>query len=248
MSTIETQRKLEVCFTPALLPNYEIDGKIVVVIDVFRATTAIITGMQYGVKEIIPVKDIEDAFEYKHRGFITAAERKGEVVEGFDFGNSPFAFMDENLRGETIVLTTTNCTTAMLQVKHANKTFLGAFINITAVAEQLNRESDDVILLCAGWKNKFSIEDALFAGALAERLLNKFNFTTDCDSTIAAHTIYLAAKTDIPAYLKQSSHRKRLGHLNLERDIEYCLKKDQATVVPQFDGYSIKLVEVEVVG
>ena len=218
------------------------------VIDVLRATSAIITGIQYGIKEIIPVKDIEDALEYKHRGFITAAERKGEVVEGFDFGNSPFAFMDENLKGQSVVLTTTNCTTAMLQVKHANKTFLGAFVNISAVAERLSRENDDVVLLCAGWKNKFSIEDALFAGALAERLLNQYNFTTDCDSTLAAHTIYLAAKSDIPDYLKRSSHRIRLGHLHLERDIEYCLKKDQATVVPQFDGYSIKIVEVEVMG
>ncbi len=218
------------------------------VIDVFRATSAIITALQYGVKEIIPVKDIEDALEYKAKGYITAAERKGEVVEGFDFGNSPFAFMKPELIGETVVLTTSNCTMAMLQVKHAKKVFAGAFTNISALAEMLYRENEDVLLLCAGWKNKFSIEDSLFAGALTNRLLNNydFGFDSDCDSALSSLTLYHSVKDNIPEFLRKSSHRQRLGHLNLEKDIEYCLKKDQATVVPQFDGHAIRVAEVAV--
>jgi 2-phosphosulfolactate phosphatase len=199
--------------------------------------------MQYGVKEIIPVKDIEDALEFKHHGYITAAERKGEVVDGFDFGNSPFAFMEEYLRGQTVVLTTSNCTMAMLQVRHAKKTYLGAFTNITALAELLDRENDDVVLLCAGWKNRYSLEDSLFAGALVEKLMEQYGFVSDCDSVITALELYKIAKKDIHAFLKRSSHRRRLSHLNIERDIEYCLMHDQAQAVPQFDGYSVKLAE-----
>jgi 2-phosphosulfolactate phosphatase len=226
-----------------LLPYYNIDDKIVVVIDVFRATSAIITAIQYGVKEIIPVKDIEDALEYKHKGYITAAERKGEVVDGFDFGNSPFAFMEEHLKGQTVVLTTSNCTMAMLEVKHAKKTLLGAFTNITALAEMLDRENDNVLLLCAGWKNRFSLEDTLFAGALVEKLVSEYGFNTDCDSVLTARELYKVARHDMHSFVKRSSHRHRLGHLNIEKDIEYCLKHDQAQAVPQFDGYSVKLAE-----
>lgn len=217
-----------------------------VVIDVFRATSAVITALQYGVKEIIPVKDIEDALEYKANGYITAAERKGEIVEGFDFGNSPFAFMKQELIGKTVVLTTSNCTMAMLQVKHAKKVFAGAFTNISALAETLYKEKEDILLLCAGWKNKFSIEDSLFAGALTDRLLNDYDFDSDCDSALASLTLYHSVKDNIPEFLSRSSHRKRLGHLNLDRDIEYCLQHDQASVVPQFDGHSIRLSEVAV--
>lgn len=212
-------------------------------IDVFRATSAIITAMQYGVKEIIPVRDIEDALDYKHRGFITAAERKGEIVDGFDFGNSPFAFMSENLRGKSVVLTTSNCTNAMLQVRHAKKTFAGAFTNISAVASRLAEERANVLLLCAGWKSRFSMEDTLCAGALVEMLMGKYGFETDCDSAISAAELYRAAGPDIHGFLDKSSHRKRLGHLKIEKDIEYCLKLDQANVVPEFDGYSIKLTD-----
>ena len=217
-----------------------------VVIDVFRATSAIITALQYGVKEIIPVKDIEDALEYKAKGFITAAERKGEVVEGFDFGNSPFAFMNPALIGKSVVLTTSNCTMAMLQVKHAKKAFAGAFTNISAIAERLYKENEDVLLLCAGWKNKFSIEDSLFAGALADRLIKDYDFETDCDSALSSMTVYHSVKDNIPEFLRKSSHRKRLRHLNLEKDIEYCLKHDQASVVPQFDGHTIRIAEIAV--
>ncbi len=215
-------------------------------IDVFRATSAIITALQNGVKEIIPVKDIEDALEYKHKGYITAAERKGEIVEGFDFGNSPFAFMDPALVGKTVVLTTSNCTMAMLQVKHAKKAFAGAFTNISAIAERLYQENEDVLLLCAGWKNKFSIEDSLFAGALADRLIKDYDFDSECDSALSSITLYHSVKDNIPEFLKKSSHRRRLGHLNLAKDIEYCLKHDQASVVPQFDGHRIRIAKVAV--
>lgn len=225
------------------MPGYEIEDKIVVVIDVFRATSAIITAMQYGVKEIIPVKDIEDALEYKHKGYITAAERKGEVVDGFDFGNSPFAFMQEKLRGKSIVLTTSNCTTALLQVRHAKKTFLGAFTNISALADLLDREGENILLLCAGWKNRYSLEDTLFAGALVKKMVEDYGFNSDCDSVLTAYELYQAASKDIHSYIAKSSHRKRLHHLHIEKDIEYCLKKDQAQAVPIFDGHSVTLAE-----
>jgi 2-phosphosulfolactate phosphatase len=154
--------------------------------------------------------------------------------------------MNPDLIGKTVVLTTSNCTMAMLQVKHAKKALAGAFTNISALAEMLYKENEDVLLLCAGWKNKFSIEDSLFAGALTDRLVNDYDFESDDDGALASLTLYHSVKDNIPEFLKNSSHRHRLGHLNLDKDIEYCLKHDQASVVPQFDGHAIRLAKIAV--
>lgn len=113
--------KLEVAFSPDLYPFYRNDDAIVVVIDVFRATSAMCTAFENGIKSMIPVEHIEQAIEYKKQGYLVAAERKGEVVEGFQLGNSPFHYMDEKLKGETTVITTTNGTRAIEVSKEAIK-------------------------------------------------------------------------------------------------------------------------------
>lgn len=229
-----------------MLPYYDTEGKIVVVIDVFRATSAISTALEYGIKEIIPVRDIHEALDYKNKGFIAAAERKGAVVEGFDFGNSPYAFMDEALRNKSVVLTTSNCTAAILEVRdNAAQVLMGAFTNFSAITQYLLDAKEDVLLLCAGWKNRYSLEDSLFAGALVDRLYD--DFEVECDSALAVKNLYkLAVQQGMSAFLKNSSHRRRLSHLNIEKDIEYCLLHDQASVVPRYNGHSIMPVKVKV--
>lgn len=210
-----------------------------VVIDIFRASTAICTALAYGIKEIIPVKTLDEAREYKKHGYITAAERDGAVVDGFDFGNSPYAFMDEKLKDKPVVLTTSNCTTAIHEVKDAADIIIGSFVNITAIENYLRETENDVLLLCAGWKNRFNLEDTIFAGALVDRVYN--DFTIECDSSTAARSMYQIAKEDIRSYVSNSSHTRRLRHLHIEKDITYCLQEDQVNVVPHFDGQSIVL-------
>jgi 2-phosphosulfolactate phosphatase len=229
-----------------MLPYYDTAGKIVVVIDVFRATSAISTALEYGIKEIIPVRDIHEALEYKSKGYIAAAERKGAVVEGFDFGNSPYAFMDEGLRNQSVVLTTSNCTAAILEVKdNAAQVLMGAFTNFTALTQHLLDAKEDVILLCAGWKNRYSLEDSLFAGAVVDRLYD--DFLVECDSAFAMKNLYRQAlQQGLDKFLAHSSHRNRLAHLNIEKDIAYCLLQDQAHVVPIYNGHSIVPVKVKV--
>ncbi|MGZ5243285.1 MAG: 2-phosphosulfolactate phosphatase [Bacteroidia bacterium] len=222
-----------------MLPFYKSEGKTVVVIDIFRASSAICAALAHGVKEIIPVKTIEQAREFKEHGYITAAERDGAVVEGFDFGNSPFAFMDENLRGKVVVLTTSNCTAAIHEVKDAQDIVIGSFINISAIEKYLRETENDVLLLCAGWKNRFNLEDSIFAGALVDRLHTEF--TIECDSSVASRSMYQLAKEDIRSYVSNSSHTRRLRHLHIEKDITYCLLLDQVDVVPHFNGQAITL-------
>jgi 2-phosphosulfolactate phosphatase len=228
--------EVEVCFSPNVYPLFHKDNATVVVIDILRATSAITTAFYNGVAKMIPVATVEEALHYKNQGLIVAAERNGEIVEGFDLGNSPFGYMNSKVKGKTIAITTTNGTQAIEAAKQARKVLVGSFLNLDAIIEHLRAENKDVLLLCAGWKNKFNLEDTLFAGAVADALISKYDFTTTCDSAIAAGQLYHLAKHDLYEFLSLSSHRNRLQKLNLERDIKYCLTPNQCPVIPVMEN------------
>lgn len=228
-------RKIEVCLTPELLHLYAIENSIVVVIDVLRATSSITYGIENGAVSIIPVMDVEDCFAYAGKGYLLAAERNGEVVKGYDFGNSPFSYTAEKVAGKTVVLTTTNGTKAMnMAQKSAHQVIIGSFLNLTAVCNYLGKQDKDVLLLCAGWKGNFNLEDTLFAGAVVEQLQNEF--TSADDSSVAALDMYQLAKSDLRGYLRKSSHSARLIKLNIEEDVKFCLKLDVCTTIPVLQG------------
>ncbi len=232
--------KVEVVFSPALFPVY-FDNKdcVVVVIDVFRATSAICAAFESGIDALIPVSTMEEAIEYKQKGFKVGAERNAEIVEGFDFGNSPLGFTEGEFRGETLVLTTTNGTKAVEIAKDANKVLIGSFTNLSSLCDYIEKEDKDVLLLCAGWKDRFNLEDTLFAGAVAERITQNIRFSNLSDSTVASIEMYKGAKNDLYGFLGSSSHRKRLSRLNMEEDIIYCLTEDLSDVVPVLKGNRI---------
>jgi 2-phosphosulfolactate phosphatase len=185
---------------------------------------------------MIPVSTIEEAAEYRKNGFMVAAERNGEIVEGFDLGNSPFGYMNNKVKGKTIAITTTNGTQAINAAKNVHKIIIGSFLNLDAIVDYLRKAKKDVLFLCAGWKNKFNLEDTLLAGAAAQELINKYGFTSSCDSTIAAVELYKLAKYNLYEFLSHSSHRNRLTKLDLERDVKYCLTPNQCPVVPVMEG------------
>ncbi len=227
--------EIEVCLTPALLDLYAIENSIVVVIDILRATSSITYGIENGAEAIIPVMNVEDCLNYADKGYLLAAERNGEVVEGYDFGNSPFSYTAEKVAGQTIVLTTTNGTKAMhLAQERAHQVVVGSFLNLSSVCNYLKKENKDVLLLCAGWKDNFNLEDTLFAGAVVEQLQN--DFTVGDDSSVAALDMYQLAKGDLRKYLKKSSHNHRLVKLNIEEDVKFCLKVDVCTIIPVLEG------------
>ena len=230
-------KKVEVSFSPALFSSYYHDRECnVVVVDVFRATSAICTAFHHGVKELIPVATLEEAIAYKNEGYMVGAERDGQVVEGFDFGNSPFSYMDEKIKGQRIVLTTTNGTKAITISRGAKGIVIGSFLNLGAVANFLKQDGRDVLIQCAGWKNRFNLEDSLFAGALVNELSASPEFSNLADSAIAAAHLYDLAKDDLYGFLENSSHRRRLNRLNLEEDIRFCLQHSKFTVVPIFQN------------
>ena len=232
--------KVEVCFTPNMFPLYAEDFEVVVVIDVLRATSAICTAFHYGVDKIIPVSTIDQAIEYKDKGYYVAAERKGKIVSGFEFGNSPLAYKNDKLKDQTLVLTTTNGTKAINMAKDIEHLFIGSFLNLDAISNYLIELNKSVLILGSGWENKFCLEDSICAGAISEQLLKTNKFESNNDSTIAAKYLFLSAKSNYFGYLKASSHRKRLKKLNLNEDIKYCLTPNQTDVIPVREDYYLK--------
>lgn len=226
--------KLEVCLSPALLPLHKLEDSIVVVIDIFRATSSICYGIENGADAIIPVSHVEECAAYHGTGHLLAAERDGEVVEGFDFGNSPFAYTPEKVAGKTIVLTTTNGTHAIQLSRNAKRIVIGSFFNLSSLSQWLIDEDENIILVCAGWKNNFNLEDTVFAGAVVNRLKGD-KYTLD-DAAIAAEDLFLLAKDDLAAFLSKSSHSERLKKLGIEKDIAFCLRIDETSAIPVLDG------------
>ena len=224
--------------TPALLHLYDTRDSIVVVIDILRATSSIVYGIDNGASAIIPVANVEDCLQYSDRGYLLAAERNGEVVHGYDFGNSPFSYSADKVAGKTVVLTTTNGTKALHMAREtAYQVVLGSFLNLKALCNWLKEQNKSVLLLCAGWKDAFNLEDTLFAGAVVSDLRKDFDHFDD--SSIAAEDLYQLAKADLRKYLHKSSHSHRLAALNIEEDVKFCLQLDVCNAIPVLVGDSL---------
>ncbi|MCD8742307.1 2-phosphosulfolactate phosphatase [Mucilaginibacter roseus] len=243
-SLTQSQPGLAVCLTPALLPLYKVEDYVVVVIDIFRATTSICYGIENGAEAIIPVSQVEECAAYREKGlsYLLAAERDGQVVAGFDFGNSPFSYTADKVAGKTVVLTTTNGTHALHLSRSAKQIVLGSFLNLTALCNWLKDQHENILLVCSGWKNNFNLEDTLFAGAIVEQLKGSVHRTDD--PAIAANDLYQLAKNDLAGYLSKTSHSERLKQLGIEKDIAFCLNVDLTTAIPVLLGE--KLVKLSV--
>jgi 2-phosphosulfolactate phosphatase len=226
------KQKLETCFSPALFMPDECRESIVVVIDILRASSAICTAFSNGASQIIPVAEVSVAKEYKSKGYLVAAERDGFVLDFADFGNSPFNFTREKVEGRAIVYSTTNGTGIINLASSAYLTVIGSFLNISALSVWLTGQERDVLLFCAGWKNKFNIEDTICAGAIAEKIMKSGSYSTICDSTLAALDLWSLAKGNLPGYIEKSAQRSRLRDKGLDDCIEFCLTPDYTEVIP----------------
>jgi len=228
--------KIEVCLSPALYPYYENRDAIVVVTDVLRASSAIVTAFMNGVDRIIPVGTLEEAKAYKEMGYMVAAERDGIVRDFADFGNSPYNFSPGRVQGKQIVYSTTNGTNAIKLASSGSQVLIGAYLNISALAAHIREAEKDLLILCAGWKNKFNLEDTLFAGALSQMVLKDNRFYTICDATFGAMDLYESARGDMMGYIEKVAQRHRLQKNNLDDVIGYCHELDLTDLIPVLEG------------
>ena len=234
------KRNIQVCFSPELFKFFSDRKSLVVVVDVLRATSSICTALNEGVKSVKPVEHIFEALEYKgDSNYILAAERNGKIVKGFKQGNSPMIYKKNDVKGKRVVLTTTNGTKSIELAKKDHEVIIGAFVNLKAVANWILNCNKNVIVLCAGWQNKFNFEDSLFAGSLVNELLNSGDFQSRCDSALASKDLYIKAKDNMYEYLSVSSHRYRMRNMGIEEDIKYCLQRNIIDIVPVLENDSL---------
>lgn len=241
--TQEHKPVLEICLSPALLHLYDTTNKVVVIIDVFRATSTIAAALHNGAKCVIPVASVQECIQLgsELENSITAGERDGKVAEGLEHGNSPSEYPASFVKGKNLVLTTTNGTRLLHMVQGAASIITGSFLNISAVCDYLIAQNKDVVLGCAAWKDKFNLEDTLFAGAVAERV--KAHFDTNCDSTRAAKHLYAQSGDDFISFLRDSSHYRRLSAYGLQADMEYCATPDLHPIVPVLKGRELVIAD-----
>ncbi|MCT4636483.1 MAG: 2-phosphosulfolactate phosphatase [Bacteroidales bacterium] len=232
--------KIEVVLSPDLYKYYQNNSSVVVVVDVLRATTAICTAFANGAQSLIPVASVDEAKEYKAKGYVVAAERDGSVLDFADFGNSPFNFTKDRVTESTIVYSTTNGTRCIDMANNAKQVLIGSFLNVAAIAEAASLNNDNVIVLCAGWKGKFNIEDTLFAGALTNILKSK-GYVADDDSAKASEDLWLLAKDNLIDYAKKVSQLKRLKSFGLDDVFEHCFNVDYTNSVPVLSGNTLVL-------
>ncbi|MEC8537974.1 MAG: 2-phosphosulfolactate phosphatase [Bacteroidota bacterium] len=230
------KRELSVCLSTSMIQSFDIKDKIIVVVDIFRATSVICTALSNGVTEVIAVNKIDDVKPYlNNKNYLVAAERDGKVVEGFKFGNSPLSYINNpNIIGKKLVLTTTNGTKAINSSLGADEILIGSFLNLLSLENILKQKNKDCIIYCSGWKGQVCLEDTLFAGCLASRLLNSNSFFSHCDSVILSKNIYDSAKDNMTSFLIKSSYKERTRELNINPDIDFCLSLDKFKDVPTY--------------
>lgn len=221
---------LETCFSPSLLHLYDISKSIVVIIDVFRATSTIAAVLHNGAKEIIPIDTVEAciALGKQMPQAITAGERNGHIAPGLQHGNSPTEYSKEFIQNKTLILTTTNGTRLLHQCHAAHEIITGSFLNLSAVCDYISSKNKNVLLACASWKDRFNLEDALFAGAVYQKVSQHFQM--NCDSTRAAAVLYNSAHNRLYSFIQDSSHFLRLSQYGLEYDMEYCCQIDKHNI------------------
>ncbi len=238
----KSKNRLEVCLSPAIYDKHADDHNIVVIVDILRATSTICAAIHNGVKSIIPVATVEEARDMKQQGYMVASERDGYVLDFADFGNSPFNFTPEIVGGKEIAYSTTNGTRCIHLASHSKAVVIGSFLNISVLADWLIQQNAPILIFCASWKDRFSLEDTVFAGALAERLMNSGKFETICDGVTASIDLWSLAKNDLFAYIQKAAQKSRLASKGLDDCIEYCLTDDLCPVIPIFQDE--KLIDI----
>ncbi len=223
------------CLSPSLLQLYDVQDTVVVIIDVFRATSTIATALYNGATKILPVDSVQRCIQLgQETGGITAGERDGKIAEGLQYGNSPLEYPRAFIENKTLVLTTTNGTKLLYKAvaQGAGIIVTGSFANLNAVVDFLIASTKNVLLACAAWKDRVNLEDTLFAGAVIEKV--RPYFTIHCDSSLAAETLYHQQKDQLWGFIQQTTHYHRLSTYGLEEDMKYCITIDAANVLPVY--------------
>lgn len=221
-------------------PNsHLVSNRVVVVIDVLRATSVMVHAMSQGAKEIIPVKTVETAFQmaktFPRNTTLLGGEKDTRRIEGFDLGNSPKEYTVEKVRGKRLIMTTTNGTQAFHSVSSAAEILVGSFFNIGAIAHGSIETGKDLLIYPSGDEGRFSLEDTVCGGMLIDRIITRgLKQVVLTDASHSARTLYQRFEGNLLEVLSLSRHGKELIDRGYGDDLPYCAQIDIAEIVPVF--------------
>ena len=236
--------KIHVFFSPAEVSESEVEGRTAVVIDVIRATSCMVEGLANGARGIFPTVEPENAIKLAsdlgREDTLLCGERKGLKIEGFDLGNSPAEFSREVVEGKQLVMSTTNGTRAFLAVEDAERILTVAFLNLSAAAAVL-KDVQDLVVVCAGKEDRFSMDDALCAGILLKKLLDDREDGVVLND--AARVVMDLAEKYEPSegFLRSTAAGQALVEVGLDQDLGLCANLDRHALVPEMKERRIGL-------
>jgi 2-phosphosulfolactate phosphatase len=249
--------KIDAFLTP-FFPETENQFKdsIVVMIDVFRASTSICAALYNGAKEVIPSSTTEKAVKIysslSREVRFLGGERNGVKPNGFDAGNSPDEYAEEKVKDKTVIISTTNGTQIFGKARDAAIRIIGGFVNITRALDYLNENYLDdenlnkdikITFLCAGTNGRLAYEDTLCAGAFINSLKQKHGAMELTDTADAAKNLYNLHSVDLTNFLMQREHAVFLRNIGFEKDIDTALDFNLYPVVPVVSGNAIRIHE-----
>jgi 2-phosphosulfolactate phosphatase len=228
--------QIDVFSTALSFQEEEVRNKTVVVIDVLRACSSMVTALINGAKGIIAVEDMAAASKIAAnldpKSVLLCGEKDGRKIDGYQLGNSPMEYSRGVVDGKTMIMNTTNGTKAVTRAGLARKILIGCFLNAGSVVEELRNGDGDIIIICAGWKSRFSLEDMLCAGLIIDRLSGGVFNDDATDGAKLAHVLYQKYSNDIEGAVSQSNHANRLKDIAHPNDISYCSELDRISIVP----------------
>jgi len=240
---------IEVFLTSSVVTEEDVRDRTVVVIDVLRACSTIATALNNGARAIVPVADMAQAGKIAsnldQQSYLLGGERSGEKIEGYHLGNSPSEYTRSAVSGRTIIFNTTNGTVAIAQARSAAHLLIGSFLNAGRVVEFIKEVGDDLTIVCAGWKNRVSLEDTLCAGLMLYRLWEGTEPVSVSDGAHIAFTQYLHDHGNVETAIHRCSHAQRLNGLGREEDVDYCLQLDALPVLPYYQDSRLVLYKDE---
>ena len=237
--------KINVLFSPSVVDDLYFSEKIVVVIDVLRASSTIIAALENGAKEIVPVNTIEFAMKASGSMFggqtLLGGERNTKKIDGFNLGNSPLEYTAESIYGKSIILFTTNGSKAIVKTKYSKMTIICSFSNVQPVAEYLAQNpSNSVEIVCSGRNNFFSIEDTVCAGKLIQEIQKRTPNCEISDGGLAALSLTKSYGKNLKKMMRESEHGKILLENGFEDDIAYCSRFNTSVIIPIYFSNVIK--------
>ena len=238
--------RIDVFFGPAGLTASDVAGRVVVVIDVLRASTSIATALANGARAVIPVDSTEEvvtrAKAFERSEVKLAGERQMRPIPGFDLGNSPREFSREVVEGKTVLLSTTNGTTAIASLQGPRDVVIGSYVNFSAVLAMLRaalRGGADIAILCAGRDKQFSLEDAACAGRFVHHAMRRRTDVAVNDAAFASMLIDRRYSDNLMRLFSASAHGRALSEAGYGDDLADCAAIDSYPIIPIYQDRQI---------